>query len=755
MKNIFIHIPLSYYAFTGLVNFITALILFILVITKNVKAKANRFFSFFALSVAAWSLFYFLWLVTVKHRELSEFYLRTCMIFVFFMPALFLHFVVYFLRIKLRKLYIVSNYILAVLFSLMVYSRFYAYDAEPFFTIPYWLHPGPVFHLAIIQFGVVIMFASYLIYKNLIKSNGIFKFQIFYLFVGTLIGFISGATNYFAWYRLPMPPVLNIFVSVYMGLIAYAILKYHLMDIRVAVTRTAIFVVVYTLVLAVPFLCGERWLKPLAYLFLGDSWWFVPLGVMAFLATIGPFTYIYLSRKAEDILLKEQRKYQNTLKRASLGMTRVRNLEKLLKLIVYTLTKAVRIEYASIYIQDKDNNGFDLKAIRGDCRVRLMRTRNDEEEEIASSLHRNDAHIPMETPLVKWLVKHQEPLVFEEIKNRLQDSYDLNLEELKNQLDFLGASIVVPSLIEDNLLGWTCLGDKRSGKIYTEDDLRVFTVLANQAALAIENARFFENSKEMQEQISQAEKMATIGTMADGLSHQINNRFHALSLIAGDTLDTLKIADTSTYNREQKELVAQVKYGLERICVNVSQGGEVVRGMLKYTRKGEEGFTPVTLESIVDSTLEMVQYKVKISEIDLIKDYPQELPPIHANLTQMQEVFFNLIDNAYESMQERKDILKEENYKPKIIISSRLSIHSNGFLAINIEDNGIGAKPEDLKKMFTPFFTTKVSSRQRKGTGLGLYVIKKIIIENHRGRIYTDSVYKQGMKFTIELPIAR
>ena len=130
----------------------------------------------------------------------------------------------------------------------------------------------------------------------------------------------------------------------------------------------------------------------------------------------------------------------------------------------------------------------------------------------------------------------------------------------------------------------------------------------------------------MQEQISQAEKMATIGTMADGLSHQINNRFHALSLISGDVLDSISLADTAGYSIEQKELLGEIKYGLERIQDNVIQGGEVVKGMLKYTRKGDAGFVQVSLDEIIDATLDMVKYKIKLSEIDIVRDYPENAP---------------------------------------------------------------------------------------------------------------------------------
>jgi len=145
-----------------------------------------------------------------------------------------------------------------------------------------------------------------------------------------------------------------------------------------------------------------------------------------------------------------------------------------------------------------------------------------------------------------------------------------------------------------------------------------------------------------------------------------------------------------------------------------------------------------------------VQYKIKLSELDIIRDYPRDTPAINGNLTQLQEVFFNLIDNAYDAMVERRETLKEPGYRGKIRIYTESS--GNGYLKINVEDNGIGAKHEDFRKMFTPFFTTKVSSK--KGTGLGLYVIKKIITSNHYGKISFESTYKQGTKFILELPLA-
>jgi len=436
--------------------------------------------------------------------------------------------------------------------------------------------------------------------------------------------------------------------------------------------------------------------------------------VMAALALTGPFVYIHLDKKTEERLLKEQRRYQNTLKQASIGMTMIRDIKKLLNLIVHIVSRSVRISYIGIYLLDKENIVYNLEASRGEGSKPVSKLgsglgyRKPNHGPLASGLGNGKPnHGPLASGnfLVQQLIARKEPLLLGE-----EDA-----EGLKIEMTALGASVVVPSLIRERLLGFMVLGDKRSGEIYTKDDLRVFTVLANQFALAIENARFFAESQEMQEQIAQAEKMATVGTMADGLSHQINNRFHALALISGDVLDSIGLADTADYSAAQKELLGEIKYGLERIQDNVIQGGEVVKGMLKYTRKGDAGFREVSLDEIIDATLDMVKYKIKLNEIDIIREYPKDIPKVKGNLTQLQEVFFNLIDNAYDAAMERKQAFKEAGYRAKIKITTEY--HNNGVLKISLEDNGIGVKEEDYKILLVI----------EKRTGISFSFLKRFI----------------------------
>jgi len=413
-------------------------------------------------------------------------------------------------------------------------------------------------------------------------------------------------------------------------------------------------------------------------------------------------------------------------------MGRVKDLKRLMRLIVHVVTRTVRIEHAEIYLLDKEAGQYTLRAAKSN------KMHNRLEEVLSKDL-----------ALIEHLKHTHQTVVFEEMEQKAQDYKDSQLKDVAHTMRILNGDLVVPSFVERDLIAVIVLGKKRSGKVYVQDDLAVFSILANQAALAIENAQFYDEMKKTHEKLFKADKMAAIGTMADGLSHQINNRFNAMEFIAGDALDTIKLKKKESLSDDMKFFVGNMEYCLDKIRDNVKRGGEIVEGLLKYTRKGNKGFEEIGLHRLIKAVLEMLQFKIKLSEMRIVKNYDETTPEIFANFTQLQEVFFNIIDNSYDAMMQRKEELKEDGYKPTLKISAEVRGEN---LEILIEDNGIGVKGEDKDKLFTPFFTTKASSN--KGTGLGLYVIRKIIEENHHGTVEFSSEYKAGSQTRIVLQVA-
>lgn len=721
---------LNPFSISGLCLFVTCLILLV-IIFKFSKSWMHIVWGFFNISVAVWGVASFF--------MAKQFGIETALVWikighagVIFIAVFFFHMVCIICRLScLALLKIVYLQGLAFICLLMtdffispknvgiVFNQFY-YDRAVLYIYPAFLS---------IWLGLI-FYGHYKLLIEYFHSKGIKKNQILYLFLGMIVGFSGGLTNFMPVLGFRIYPIGNFTIPFYCMIVTYAIIKYRIMDIKVAITRTTIFVILYSLILGFPFIAAFAWKQKFIGL-LDSNWWVIPLVCSTGLATLGPFIYLYIDKKAQEKLLKEQRGYQNILRNASSGMIRIKDLKRLLNVVVHVITKTVKIKYAAIFLLDKENNNFILQAARG-------RSKFDKQEDA----------IDAGSPLIWQLSLRKKPIVTEEEVMKLHDeTQNQGVVRFVEQLIKLNAALVVPNFVDDKLTGILILGEKASGKLYSEDDLIVFSVLADQSALAIENAQFYDEVKRTHEQLFQAEKLATIGTMADGLSHQINNRFHALSLISGDALDILTTFDGSTCTDEARQVLGELKSALERIEANVLQGGEVVRGLLKYSRPGESGFELVSFQDVLNGSLDMVQYKIKLKEIDLIQDIPDDLPSLHGNLIQLQEVFFNLIDNAYDAIKERQETLEEADYRGRVEIFAK---SVNGSVEIILADNGMGIKDFDKKKLFTPFFTTKATAK--KGTGLGLYVIDKIV-GAHNGTIAIDSIYKSGTRFTITLPV--
>ncbi len=702
-----------------------------IILLRQGKLQLHRIWLLFNISVGFWGLCSYHIGMSTSVRD-AWFWLKLSQYGIIPMPALLYHLTCLLLGVK-RQTIIKIVYFQSIFFSLAnLFTDSLVVGAELRFPSLYYVNIGPLYHAFLFVYVVVVAYSFielFVAYKNL---DGLKKIQIGYFLVGMVVGFLGGVTNFFPAYKLQIYPYGNFFVPLYPIIATYAIFKYKLADISVLITRTGIFIAVYSVVLGIPFALAFGFQERLVVL-LGDRWWIVPLVTSTVLATAGPFIYLFIQTRAEDRLFQEQRRYQTTLRQASAGMGKIKDLKRLLTLIAHIMTRTVRVEYSMVFVNDVYAKKFRLGAYRS----RLIRTK-----------FRSD--IDYSSALVHTLKDTLDPIVYDEVKQRTQDYGDLKLARLEAELKAMNAAIVVPSFIDEKLVAILVMGNKISGKTYSSDDLSVFAILANQSALAIENAQFYDEMKNTHAQLLKAEKMATIGTLADGLSHQINNRLHAMGFIAGDALDTLKMGHNLPMSLEVKEMVLDLEHALNRIESNVQQGGEIVQGLLKYTRKDDAGVQDVSLDKLIAAALEMTQFKIKAGEISICHDYPADLPKIRGNFTQLQEVFFNLIDNAYDAMMQRKSELKEADYVPTIKFTS--SGGSHGHLNVTVEDNGIGIQDQDKEKIFTPFFTTKLSSK--KGTGLGLYVIQRLIEENHKGKVVYESKYKQGTMVYLTLPAA-
>ncbi|MBD2777300.1 PAS domain-containing sensor histidine kinase [Iningainema tapete] len=281
--------------------------------------------------------------------------------------------------------------------------------------------------------------------------------------------------------------------------------------------------------------------------------------------------------------------------------------------------------------------------------------------------------------------------------------------------------------------------------------------------------------KETQSQLIQTEKMSSLGQLVAGIAHEINN---PVNFIHGNithaseyTQDLLRLLqlyqqhhsttvpeieqeieaiDLEFVSQDLPKLLNSMKMGTERIR-------QIVLSLRNFSRLDEAEMKAVDIHEGIDNTLLLLQQQLKAKpghpEIQVIKEYGN-LPLVECYAGQLNQVFMNLLTNAIDALKESLVIdhlslnfQQSINDHPQIII--RTSVKNNDVI-IRIADNGPGIKEEVQKHLFDPFFTTKPIG---KGTGMGLSISYKIVVEKHQGKLYCISVPGQGSEFVVSIPL--
>lgn len=730
---------MNFYAISALTNGLISTILGIFVVTRNRKDVRYLTYGLFCLSVSVWSYFYFTWQLA-SDEKLALLCCRGLMIGAIFTPIAYLHhLLVSFDLYNRRKKLIIYGYLGGLFFLILGLTPLFVKDVTQKLNFRFWPNPGIVYHPFLILWACYVIYGLFIIIAEYKKSTGVRKNQVKYILLATLIGWVGGATNYPLWYNIPVLPLGNIFVSAYMLILAYAIIRYRLMDIRLALTRAGIFTIVYAFVLGVPFLIG----------YLYGLWKYSTL-LMLFLATLGPFIYTRLERQSKELLYKTEFKRYEALRKFSKTLLLIKDLNQLVELIVYRLVKTLKVSYASIYLYDKEADVYTLKSYRPQ----------------KYSSPPKERHLTKNNDLIKLVFKQRKELFYGEIKDLPNKDNNLHLGAAQAEMQNIRATLIIPHFLDRELLGFLVLGDKEEGMIYTEEDISILSALSNSAALAIENALFLIDLNITQAELFDTKRIAELGYMASAMGHEINNRLQAIYSAALDLADNPIVYDAVKNNAQTK---AAFDKDIQFINENVEDATKIINELKTYARpqdKARQVFEPVDIEEVIDKALTIVTFQsVKAFDaIDLDVNIPQTPPRILGNFIQLQQVFVNMLNNAHDAIVEKKEYVAQHpelnpaGYKPAIRVNMEELKNS---LHIHVIDNGIGMTEEVKRCIFIPLYTSKASSERKNqrdikgGTGIGLYTIQTII-KAHKGAI---SVYKTerlgGTDFLITLPIAR
>jgi signal transduction histidine kinase len=295
------------------------------------------------------------------------------------------------------------------------------------------------------------------------------------------------------------------------------------------------------------------------------------------------------------------------------------------------------------------------------------------------------------------------------------------------------------------------------------EDVTIYPLISNGVEGAVIRIDDVTDKVRIEDVLIQSEKMLSVGGLAAGMAHEINN---PLASIMGNAqvLETRLTQplpqNTAAAQEAGITMEAMRRYlelrGIPKMLLSIrssgAQAAQIVSNMLSFSRKSDAALVPDDVTAILDKTLELAStdYNLKknydFKKIQIVREYEPNLPKILGSSSKLQQVFLNLFRNGAEAMGEKKF---PDGQAPRFTLRAR---HTPPWVRVELEDNGPGLEETVRKRIFEPFFTTKPVDR---GTGLGLSVSYFIITEDHSGMMSVQTAVGEWTRFIIDLPAAQ
>ena len=770
---------------TGAVNTISCLSLAVFLYLKNPAGKINKIFAFWSLSVAFWSWGYFMWLFTPGYSG-ALFWARFLMAGAIVIPSTFLHFTVVYLGINKKFVLLIrACYLFSASYLLLDMTPLCIEKVVPRYWFRWWPIPGPLYHIFQIYFVATVVIAHILLFRRAyLERNVVRKNQFRIVAIGTLIAYAGGSTNYFLWYNIPVPPIFNFLVTFYVAFIAYAILHYRLWDLDFIIRKTIVFTGLFTAVAV-----AGAGVMALTQGVIG-RYFRIPMPVTTVLSVaIAIFLYEpiknLLINLTDRFLFQKKFKITEIVTQASEAIALVQSLKWLSRRIVAFLVTKCRITSAAVYLRTRDNKSFFMRARRGE-RARV--------EHLSRIIWSDDA-------VIKYLEERGRPVERAQLED-LQGN-GKNAAVVAKVLEFLKENkveVIVPSFLrrriseagmgkemepgerEASLRNVLLLGPKKSDEAYTQEELDVFYSLAQESAIAIENARLYDEAVERSRLLAEinselehahdklkvaqaslivAEKKATMVGMAKAIGHEVNNPLSTVIYRSEDIYKDKMIKLKNLLAENAGLLPGDIKTKLDKLLFQIeddaSRAGRsaqrinaVIRTLTDILRDTKGELSALSLYVLCRQSIEAARfstYEENLGGCTIDLDFGSNLL-ILGNQDQLMQVFLNLIKNAYEAMGNQRE--------RKIVIRANVDTEDRRMVRIEFIDNGPGIPPEVLPKIWEQGFSTKQkadNSIGAAGQGQGLYIVKHMIESIHKGSIVAESKPGAGTTFILKLPM--
>ncbi|MBI2218376.1 MAG: GAF domain-containing protein [Candidatus Rokubacteria bacterium] len=686
---------------------------------RNPNSRLNRVFAYFAAGMAVWNLGS--WGLRRSFDEPGAMFWEVVIhAGVIMLPAFYYHFVLIFLdsttrhRPSLVLAYACAavlgflNLVGSPLFIRGVKDTYWGWapDQGPAYT-------GFLLYLnTFLVWGLVHLARSYRAEASSFRRN-----RALLILLGTSVSLAGGLIDFSRFMLARVWPEAEHLYPVgipanaaFALLLGTSIVRYRLFDVSVFVKKGAVYVALAAGVTAV--IGGLTWSIESYYRLRDVSavWALVPVTFVMTLL-LSPFGSM-LEDVIQRVMFAKRRGCYHTLLDLSKRMITILDFGKLVDELVRGLVRGVPLTHATLLIWDATASAY----------VPYRQEKSLDEDPMVPPI-RSDG------PVVGWLQRTSGILVKEEVK--LDPKIATFFEGAEGDVEELPAAVIVPLKVEAKLIGILLLGDKLSGDIFDAQELEVLSVLANQAAISLENARLYEGLSQSNARLMEASRLKS--QFLASMSHELRTPLNSvigfskvlLNRLDGDLNERQDAYIRSVYNSSTHLL------GLINTILDFSR---VEAG--KIEMHPEDVDLPELVEECVASSLPLVRDR----RIKLETDVPVDVPPIRADRTKVRQILLNFLSNAVKFTTEGRIVVKA---RPE-----------GAAMHVSVADTGIGIRASDLERLFEPFHRLDSRlAREAGGTGLGLAISKRFV-ELHGGRVWAESRENQGSTFHFTLPLA-
>ncbi|MCX6745950.1 MAG: ATP-binding protein [Candidatus Parcubacteria bacterium] len=699
-------------------------ILAFLSLKSNINSVSNRNFAYLIITGGFWILFNFLE-NEIHDLFIARNFLTLDFIFAALMVYFFLIFALYFTDSKLivyKSIFII--YTLFVILS--VFLNFVIVNIR-FENQTIVFDQGFLYYFYAIQPFLFVIVSLKVFISKYLKSFGLYRLQLTYIILGLTLAALLGLVSNLILPQLGITDISILRLGIYgmvfvIGFTSYAILKYRLMDIRVIIRRSAVFTVLVLLITALYAVLS--YLLSLVFTeLIGIQSVIINGIVMAVLVAIGfePLKK-FLSEITDSFLFKAEYKPQEVLGEFADKLSSTLNLNELTQFLVKKTSEVFKCAKSSLYLFNEEHKEYQEVAMWG--KPSTAPTKNIDQKlftKIFSYLNQ--------------IGKSKDIIVREEIKKINEQFKNPILDLLIKQLDSREVNLIVPFYVKEELIGILFLGDKKSGDVYSQQDLNVLEIIAGQSAVSIQNAGLFEEQKHFAEHLKKEVDKATKELQIANVqlrkldkaksefisiaSHQLRT---PLTVIRG-YISMIEQGDFGVVSHKVQQPLDRVYKSTMRIIglvedlLNISR---IESGRLKYD------FIKTDLITLVADVYDELkqQAKNKGLQFEFIKP-TKEIPQLVLDQGKIREVIMNLIDNSIK-------------YTDSGFVRVKLE-RDDDHVTFSVSDSGRGLATDEIPLLFQKFSRAKGAQLMHtEGTGLGLYIAKNIIAK-HSGKIWVES----------------